>query len=368
MNAGNGEAAVRLARRLRQLREHEWPNVTLTQAGLADALRADGRLASATISSWESLTSPKTPPAERLSAYARFFATRRSLKGQDGRPHLIPLDDLTDDERRRYEQLEEELLGLLAAIDPTQPSSEKERRALLSFDDSGPIVIICPEAPEDSRGPLADENNINHIRLHKFADLDALLEVFGHIRALNPKLHVLPRLPSEVDQAELQNHIVLLGGIGWNRTMRRILSDLEERLPIEQVDDSAVPDGEVFRVRKDDEGDGQIYGPVTEVVRGETELVEDVGLIARLPNPFNFSRTMTICNGVHSKGVLGAVLAIADETVRPANEKYLARCFPAGAFAMLVRVPVVLGRVLAPDLQNPRTRLFEWSPDSAPEE
>ena len=38
--------------------------------------------------------------------------------------------------------------------------------------------------------PLADEDNVNHTRLHKFADADALLEVFGHIRALNPD-HVI---------------------------------------------------------------------------------------------------------------------------------------------------------------------------------
>jgi hypothetical protein len=362
MNAGTDRAAVRLSRRLRELREHEWPDVTLTQVDLARALSAQSRVAPATLSSWESLTSPKTPTTARLNAYARFFASKRSI---DGTPHLLPLDSLTDEERERFEQLEEELLALHTAIDQAQPSSETQRRALLMFYDPGPVVIICPEAPEGSRGPLADENNINHTRLHKFADGDALLEVFGHIRALNPELHVLPRLPSEVQQGDLQNHIVLLGGVGWNRTMRRILSDLEQKLPIEQVDDPRVPDGEVFRVRKDDQGDGQLYLPVTEVIGGETELTEDVGLIARLPNPFNFSRTMTICNGVHSKGVLGAVLAIADETVRPANEKYLADRFPAGDFAMLVRVPVVLGRALAPDLQNPHARLFEWSPDQA---
>jgi hypothetical protein len=359
MNAGNAKGDVRLARRLRDLREHEWPDVTLTQVELAQALSAQSRVAPATLSSWESLIRPKTPTTARLNAYARFFATKRSM---ESKPHLLPLDSLTDEERERFEQLEEELLALHAAIDQGQPSEETKRRALLSFEDGGPIVVICPEVPTESRGPLADENNINHTRLQKFADGDALLEVFGHIRALNPELHVLSRLPSEVQQDNLQNHIVLLGGIGWNRTMRRILSDLERKLPIEQVADARVKDGEVFRVRKDDEGDGQLYFPVTETVGSETELIEDVGLIARLPNPFNFSRTMTICNGVHSKGVLGAVLAIADETVRPANEKYLAERFPAGAFAMLVRVPVVLGQVLAPDLQNPYARLFEWKP------
>jgi hypothetical protein len=187
--------------------------------------------------------------------------------------------------------------------------------------------------------------------------------VFGHIRALNPELHVLPRLPSEIQRADLQNHIVLLGGIAWNKTMRRILSDLKEKLPIEQLDDATVPEGDYFRVKKAEDRDEQIYLPLTEVDGDQTELVEDVGLLARLPNSFNFARTMTICNGIHSKGVLGAVLAITDETVRPTNEEYLAQRFPAGDFAMLVRVPVVSGHPIAPDLQNPHTRLFEWSPE-----
>ena len=122
-----------------------------------------------------------------------------------------------------------------------------------------------------------------------------------------------------------------------------------------------MPDGEVFRLKKGEDRDEQTFFPVMEVDdNGESELVEDVGLIARLPNPFNSSRTMTICNGTDSKGVLGAVLAVTDETVRPANERYLAQRFPNGDFAMLVRVPVVSNQVLAPDLQNPHTRRFEW--------
>jgi hypothetical protein len=84
-----------------------------------------------------------------------------------------------------------------------------------------------------------------------------------------------------------------------------------------------------------------------------------------LPNPFNFSRTLTICNGVHSRGVLGAVLTLTDETVRPANEKYIAKWPVTGSFALLVKVPVVSGQVLAPDLQNPEVRVFEWSSDAA---
>jgi hypothetical protein len=77
--------AIRLARTLRELRESAWPGVELTQAQLAKALSADSRVASATLSSWESLTNPKTPTASRLTSYARFFATRRSVEGKEPR-------------------------------------------------------------------------------------------------------------------------------------------------------------------------------------------------------------------------------------------------------------------------------------------
>lgn len=56
--------AVRLARRLRDLRESQ----RLTQSELARALSTDSRVAVATISSWESQSNPKLPPR---NGYAR---------------------------------------------------------------------------------------------------------------------------------------------------------------------------------------------------------------------------------------------------------------------------------------------------------
>ncbi len=125
-------------------------------------------------------------------------------------------------------------------------------------------------------------------------------------------------------RTDLQNHLVLLGGIGWNPTVRRILFELK-KLPIEQIEDERLSTGEVFRVKKGEDREELIYFPETEEYDGKIEVLEDLALIARLPNPFNSSRTLTICNGVHSRGVLGAVLTLTDETVRPANEKYIAK-------------------------------------------
>ena len=74
-------AALQLAQRLRQLRQQRWPDARLTQDKLAKAFSAEENLAAATVSSWESLNSPKIPPRHRLQAYARFFATPRSVEG-----------------------------------------------------------------------------------------------------------------------------------------------------------------------------------------------------------------------------------------------------------------------------------------------
>ena len=352
MAHGNGRA-VGLAQRLRDLRENTWPDVTLTQATLAKALSADINVAPATLASWEAQKDPKTPSRARLSTYARFFCTRRSLEGG---AHLLALDELDDTESERFHKIEKELISLLG--------HSVERRALLSFGDLEPVVIICPEAPANARGPLADANDPNYTRLHGYADIDALIELFGHIRALNPTMPVFYRLPSDVQKDDLQNHLVLLGGIGWNTTVRRILSQLK-KLPIEQIEDDRLATGEVFRVKKTENREEQIYFPETEEYNGKVEVVEDLALIARLPNPFNSSRTLTICNGVHSRGVLGAVLTLTDETVRPANEKYISKWPVTDSFAFLVKVPVVSGQVLAPDLQNPEVRVFEWSSDAA---
>jgi hypothetical protein len=341
--------AVRLARTLRELRESEWPGVELTQAQLAHALSTESRVASATLSSWESLTNPKTPTASRLNAYARFFATRRSL---DGQPHLIPEKDLTPDELERYRELEAELMGLLHADAPA-------RRSTFSFDE-GPVTIICPEVPEDDRGRLADRrSNPNFNRFQHFGDLDAMLEIWGHVRVENPTLTINLRLPGEVVADDLSGHVILLGGIAWNRVTRRIQTAIS-LMPITQVEIPELTTGAIFTV-KDADGERSFFPEWDDPNAEDRELIEDIAHIARLRNPFQSSRTLTICNGIHSRGVLGAVRCLTDPSVRDANERYLAERFPNGWFAILARVPVVTNETLSPDLQNPATRLYEWA-------
>ena len=106
--------------------------------------------------------------------------------------------------------------------------------------------------------------------------------------------------------------------------------------------------------------DERRFLPEWSTVERHEILEEDVALLARLVNPYNSSRTLTICNGVYSRGVIGAVRALTDPQLRDANESYLAERFPGGEFAVLMRVPVVAGKALSPDLGNPTSILYEW--------
>lgn len=339
--------AVRLASKLRDLRESHEPR--LTQAMLADALSAERPVAVATISSWESLTTPKLPPVERLHSYALFFCADR--------PQLVPESELSADERRHYQDLLQELIGLRDAVHGGARGSSLSGSSTWKFED-GPVTIICPEAPSVDWPPLANEKDPNYTRMYRYADLDSLIELWGHIRAANPDLSVVHRLPSEVVADELSGHVVVLGGVAWNQLAKRLLRTLRE-LPVSQVEVADLDTGEIFRTSG---AGGREFRPLFEETEDGRALVEDVGLLARLRNPFNHSRTVTICNGIHSRGVLGSVRALTDLHVRERNEAYLSEHFPGGSFALLMRVPVVGAETLSPDLEIASNRLYEWSP------
>jgi hypothetical protein len=84
-------------------------------------------------------------------------------------------------------------------------------------------------------------------------------------------------------------------------------------------------------------------------------------MLARLPNPFNTLRTLTYCNGIHSRGVLGAVRCLTDLAVRDDNESYLEETFfDSDHFAILMKVQVVGGETISPSLKNPGAVLFHW--------
>jgi hypothetical protein len=285
----------------------------------------------------------------RISAYARFFCTERSLEDE---PHLIREDQLTPEELDRFRELESQLLQRFRP-------EELALQHIFRFD-VGPVVVICPDTPTKVQGSLGKEGDPNFTKLQQYGDLDALIQLYGHLRAENPTLDVLYKLASEVVPDDYGSHVVLLGGIGWNEATRHIEGVLGQ-VPIRQMAAADLAGGDIFRTVNAD-GAQSFYYPENEELGDRKELVADVAYVARLRNPFRFDRTLTICNGIHSLGVLGAVRCFTDATVRDHNEKYLAEQFPEGEFAILIRVRVVGNETMSPDLRDASARLYEWGP------
>ena len=136
------------------------------------------------------------------------------------------------------------------------------------------------------------------------------------------------------------------------------------KLPIRQVEDPALESGEIF-VAKTTMAQNASSGRSGRTTDEDKVLAEDVGLLARVPNPLNANRTLTICNGIHSRGVYGAVRSLTDKELRDGNERYISRTFgDAGSFAILMSVRSSR-TAMTPDFNSPDVVLYKWAQDAA---
>lgn len=289
-DSGDRSAKKALARRLRELRTAQWPDVMVTQANLAAALSAHGgRVTGPSISSWEKIGDPVVPPVERLTGYATFFATRRSMEGEG--PRLLRPGELTDDEAAVRDELEAELLSLREAA-----TSADAARGVSSdpwrFADGGPITIICGEVSKEQREFLRqarpEHPTLAHGEMYYYADIDTLFELCGRLRASNPQSEVRVVRWKDVHSDDLLTHLVVVGrgdrGPIWGRVVKNA------RLPVAYVGLDAELDEQVLELQ-----DGQRYGPE---LSDNGELLSDVGLFYRGPSPFRRQRTLTMCHEI----------------------------------------------------------------------
>src|SRR5215472_14772682 len=288
-----------------------------------------------------------------MLAYAQFFATRRSVAQT---PRLVLVENFTAEERASYDALCDELLQLHAAARGA-PAELTVARKSWQFSDTGPLTLVCAQLPSAQAGPLADPANPNYTELLSYGDLDAMVELHGHIRAENPAMGVFYKPAPRVEADDLSGHLVIIGGIGWNDITRRIL-DLTQ-LPVMQREDPAVESGEIFVTELG--GQERKYLPRWSGT-DPAKLTEDVGLLVRMPNPMNSNRTLTMCNGIHSRGVHGAVRSLTDVRLRESNERYISRTFAdSEQFGILMRVQVIEGVAMTPDFNTAGTVLYQWS-------
>ena len=283
----------------------------------------------------------------------------RSARWKAKNPTSCHSRSSTPAEQRARDELEQELFKL-RGDDADKPSSG---RRFWRFDDDAPITVICSDLRKSDElvlGPLSEEDNPNYAELYSYGDMDALFDLYGHLRATNPNTPVYIRRGTTPD---LPNHLVVLGGIAWNDVTRRLNDMLP--LPVRQVEDEKIHSGEIFVAEVGADHPERFLPRWKEDEPGTAEkpgvLLEDVGMLARLPNPYNELRTLTYCNGIHSRGVLGAVRSLIDPAVCDDNERYLEETFPGSdRFVILIRVAVLGGQTVSPSLKSPGTVLFQW--------
>nr|BFE73368.1 hypothetical protein GCM10020092_066690 [Actinoplanes digitatis] len=214
-----GDPGRALAVRLRKLRKSRWPDISITQAELAEALSGRKKASVQLVSSWERTSIVTLPPEDRLNAILTFFCTRRSIEARPYR--LIGEQDLTADEIEARAVLRDELFALreaalaLPEAPPDVPAPSP--RSIVGRGPwhykVGPVVIVVAdpgnEAPSASLDP-------DRSKLSRLADLDSLMELYGHLRAVNPDLDVRYVSARDMQEDDWTAHLVLVGGIDWN--------------------------------------------------------------------------------------------------------------------------------------------------------
>jgi transcriptional regulator with XRE-family HTH domain len=352
-----------LARHLRALREDHWVGKRITQQQLARAL---GGVSVPLISSWESQAHPRIPPLPRLDAYAALFATPRSFDAEIPGP-LSPAD-MSAEERQQMDELKRELRQLRNAALQADVAAAPQYRGVQEsinatpwrFEDGGIVTIVCAQMPKHmlDKIPYTNVDDPDYIELLKYAELDSLLELHGHIRAANPASHVYLRTAGRLGPDDYHTHLAVLGGVDWNVETRMTLEKLE--LPVRQIADWDAQGEQYYEV--DENGIKTKHRPVLARVGDRTILQEDVALFARAINPFNRRRTITICNGMYGRGTYGAVRALTDANFRDRNSDYVRSRFSGcDAYCVLMRVPIVHGATTTPDWTLDDHVLFEWS-------
>ncbi|HEX6235067.1 MAG TPA: helix-turn-helix transcriptional regulator [Jiangellaceae bacterium] len=345
-----------LAGRLRELRESRFSGVRITQRALGRALGSNKPLSAPLISSWEK--GAATPPERWIAAYATFFATTRSVDG--GSFRLLRDDELTEAERSERAALERELLSLRSRVlsSESSPDYASALRGAWHFADGHQISIVCAEIPPESRNLDATPTHptLPYGELYSYNSIDALFELHGHIRAANPHSEVRVFRADDLQPDDLASHLVILGGPDWNNLARRI-PELVPDFPVRQCSAGADPRNAYFEVPT---GDG--VAKHRAVLSDGDELIWDVGLFLRAPNPANRKRTLTVCAAMYSVGDWAVVRSLTDSNFRDRNADYLANRFDgSNAFSIVMRILVLNGHeAVTPDWTVPVNRLYEW--------
>jgi hypothetical protein len=226
------------------------------------------------------------------------------------------------------------------------------------FPPDEPVMITCGRNPELVGNLSAnDPRDPDYVDLLSYADPDALVHLFGHIRARNPEHEVKFATTSELQPADYASHLVVIGGSDFNLLTRDMFSTLH--LPVKMS--PRLPETDWIGLEVVNGERTQRFSPVLGDEYGSRILHEDVILFFRGVNPADRRRTITICAGMYARGTLAAARCLTDPALGPVNQAYLHHRVGANLhFGFVARAFVIDRMVAPPDLTDPGHRLYEW--------
>ena len=258
---------------------------------------------------------------------------------------VLPQAQLTDEERVRRDELLRELTSLRStarrATSLTRPSATRSLAVTWRFPPDQDITIVCSALPPGylEATPYTNPEAPDYVDLYRFADLDALLELFGHLRAANPAPTTSACGPPTSSSRTTTPATWCCSAVSTGtRSPRSCCTASTCRCG------SWPGRARTCRAASRSVG-GELFAPVLRKVGDNEILVEDVAHFFRAPSPLNDERTVTICNGSYARGTLGAVRALTDARFRDRNEDYLRTRFAdQHTFSIISRVKVVARR------------------------
>ncbi|HYS39570.1 MAG TPA: helix-turn-helix transcriptional regulator [Pseudonocardiaceae bacterium] len=238
-------------------------------------------------------------------------------------------------------------------------NEDSTRDSVWRFSRDYPVTLVCSGLPPSIQGrvPYTDPTDPDYSELLTYGDPDALLHLYGHVRAMNPQLEVRFSTTKGLRADDYETHLAIIGGTDLNSLTRHMLSSLPIQMRSRPTTES---EWAGFAVTTADED--LRFSPTFDDVDGEQVLREDVLLFFRGPNPFNAKCTVTICAGGYARGTLAAVRSFTDPILGQVNESYVRSRFGDRThFGFIARAVIVNGVVIPPDLSVPVNRLYEWT-------
>lgn len=166
--------------------------------------------------------------------------------------------------------------------------------------DTSSIAIVC--APEPEQSHFADRRDPNFVRIDRFDDRDAIVELTAFFARRYPDARVARYLCDELPHEDVGGNLVVLGGPGFeegegNSVTRDLMRSLTSAVRYPDTEDAMVWDGgEPRRTEKDIEGC----------------VIVDWGSVMAAPNPENPTRRVVLLHGTNTYGTMGAVLSLID--------------------------------------------------------